>query len=368
MLKFVPYTRDWIGSVHEFNERMLAGGLECELSFPEEVEPEPPAADKGALHREHFLAVQGSEVRGAYFLTHEHWVGGDQRYPVANFRLPLSEGFVNPEYRGTGRALLRHALERSPLLYCLGLGDKHRPLARMLAGENWTIAETVFYFRCVHPRKVLRDLAWLRRSPSQRLLMDIAARSGGSLGIKALQGLWTHVPSRKASMTMAPDFGDWADDLWKRASHAYSILANRDRSTLRIRYPVSDSRFQRLVVSADSEICGWAVVLATVMRGHRHFGNLKVGTIVDCLAVPGHEHAVISAATGFLEGMDVDLIVSNQSHRNWRSAFDRAGFLSGPTNRFFTPSPGLAILLEPFEQQFQLTHLTRGDGAGPIHL
>src|SRR5258706_10066666 len=146
------------------------------------------------------------------------------------------------------------------------------------------------------------------------------------------------------------------------------MLADRSSHMLRIRYPARDARFQRLIVTSDSQTCGWVVVLATTMHDHRHFGNLKVGTIVDCLTVPGSEHGVISAATRFLERMNVDLIVSNQSHLTWRAAFERAGYLSGPTNRFFTPSPELARLLTPFEQKFPLTHLTRGDGAGPIHL
>src|SRR5262249_20125933 len=134
------------------------------------------------------------------------------------------------------------------------------------------------------------------------------------------------------------------------------------------RYPVDDTRLVRLLITSNATVCGWAVVLATAMHGHRHFGNLKVGTIVDCLALPESEHAVIHAATKVLEERSVDLIVSNQSHRNWRTALERSGYLAGPTNRFFTPSPELARLLEPFEQQFPFTHLTRGDGAGPIHL
>jgi len=368
MLEFVPYTPGWTRSVHDFNERMVAGGLEVELRFPDEVAGESCAGLNDALSRESYLAVEGRDVRGAYFLTHERWVANGQHCQVANFRLPLSEGFVDPKYKGTGRALLRHALEKSPLLYCLGLGGKNRPLAQMLIGENWTIAETAFYFRCVHPQEVLRDLTWVRASRIRRLAMDAAARSGAWVGIAAVQRFRTQEPSREISADAVAEFGDWADELWDRARGSYSMLADRSSRILRTRYPTGDARFQRLVVRSDSEICGWVVVLATTMHDHRHFGNLKVGTIVDCLAVPGNEHGVICAATEVLEGQGVDLIVSNQSHRSWRDAFGRAGFLSGPTNRYFTPSPELARLLTPFERKFPLTHLTRGDGAGPIHL
>jgi hypothetical protein len=368
MLEFVPYTREWTGSVREFNRRMLAGGLESELCFPEEPDPVSHAGSDEPLSRQYFLAMEESNVRGAYFLTHEHWASNGEHHRVANFRLPLSEGFVNPRYKGTGRALLSHALETSPLLYCLGLGDKKRPLPQMLIGQNWPIVETAFYFRCVHPREVLRDLAWLRTNPGRRLAMDAAAQSGGWLGIAALQRLRTQQPSRQTAVSTVTDFEPWADELWHQARGAYSILADRSSRALRVRYPASDTRFVRLRISSGSTTCGWAVVLATAMQDHRHFGKLKVGTIVDCLALPGDEHEVIHAATRILEERGVDLIVSNQSHRSWRTAFERSGYLAGPTNRFFTPSPELTRLLHPLDQKFPLTHLTRGDGAGPIHL
>jgi hypothetical protein len=368
MLEFVPYTQEWTNGVRKFNRRMVAGGLEEELRFPEELQPDSASDLERWLSREYFLAVEGLDVRGAYFLSHEHWYSGGRRLRVANFRLPLSEGFVDPRYKGTGRVLLRHALERSPLLYCLGLGDKTRPLSRMLAAENWIVAETAFYFRCIHPREVLRNIEWLRKTQGRRIVLDAAALLGGGSAIAAFQRLWMQASSEKTTAENIEDFGDWANELWDRAHGAYSMMADRTREILRLRYPASDTRFQRLIVRSDAGICGWVVVLATDMHHHRHFGNLRVGTIVDCLAVPGNEHGVICAAANFLEGLGVDLIVSNQSHRSWRSAFERAGFLSGPTNRFFTPSPELARLLSPFEKAFPLTHLTRGDGAGPIHL
>src|SRR5437879_142298 len=91
MLEFVPYTREWTDNIHAFNERMLAGGLEAELCFPALVAPESRVDFKDELSREYYLAVEGHDVRGAYFLTHEHWVANRHRHQVANFRLPLSE-------------------------------------------------------------------------------------------------------------------------------------------------------------------------------------------------------------------------------------------------------------------------------------
>jgi hypothetical protein len=368
MLEFVPYEREWIPSVKAFNQRMLAGGLELELRYPEEPNDPLCAGDQGILYREYFLAVEGSEVRGAYFLTHERWAADGHCHHVSNLRLPLSEGFVNQRYKGTGTALLKHALARSPLLYCLGLGSRKRPLAQMLMAQNWFFADTDFFFHCVNPRDVLCGLTWLRTKPTLRIAMDIAAKTGGWRGISASQGLRERKPSQSTALACAGAFDSWADELWEKSRGAYSLLAERTCSALAVRYPSCDSRYIRLLISSGSKPCGWAVLLATQMRDHRHFGNLKVGTIVDCLALPGHEHCVIHAATGFLEEQGVQLIVSNQSHRAWQTALERSGYLRGPTNRFFTASPDLARLLDPFPQKFPLSHLTRGDGAGPIHL
>src|SRR5438552_9410343 len=282
MLDFVPYTREWTEAVDAFNRRMLAGGLECELRFPEQPEPISNAGPKDALSREYFLAVEGSYVRGAYFLTHEHWSAGKQRLEVANFRLPLSEGFVNPKYRGTGQRLLSHALGRSPLLYCLGLGERTRPLPRMLSGQNWRVEKTAFYFLCVHPGEVLQKLTWLRANAGvlKQFMMDVATRCGGASGIAALQHVRKRAPGCEIAAGEVADFGSAADEVWNCASGDYSLLADRRNNILRVRYPSHDNRFRRLIVNSNSEVCGWVVVLATAMQNHRHFGSLKVGTVV----------------------------------------------------------------------------------------
>jgi hypothetical protein len=64
----------------------------------------------------------------------------------------------------------------------------------------------------------------------------------------------------------------------------------------------------------------------------------------------------------------VDLIVSNQAHREWRAALECAGFLQGPSNYIFAASKELARRLDPWEQGFSKLHITRGDGDGPINL
>jgi hypothetical protein len=104
------------------------------------------------------------------------------------------------------------------------------------------------------------------------------------------------------------------------------------------------------------------------MSGHKQFGSMRVGTIVDGLALPEHAPRVIAAAARCLEARGADVIVSNQAHAAWCSALKRAAFMRGPSNYVFAVSRQLAQRLHPFEVNQHKIHLNRGDGAGPIHL
>ena len=113
---------------------------------------------------------------------------------------------------------------------------------------------------------------------------------------------------------------------------------------------------------------GWAVVLNTQLKAHKQFGELHVGTLVDCLGPVQGAPLIVEAAERFLEGRGVDLIISNQCHESWRSALLGLGFLEGPSNYVVAVSPELSKLLHPFDRNASQIHLTRGDGDGPIHL
>ena len=39
-------------------------------------------------------------------------------------------------------------------------------------------------------------------------------------------------------------------------------------------------------------------MLDTAMKDHKQFGDMRVGSIIDCFATPGNEHAVAFAAMG----------------------------------------------------------------------
>ena len=109
-------------------------------------------------------------------------------------------------------------------------------------------------------------------------------------------------------------------------------------------------------------------MLVSQHTDHKHFGAMKLGSIVDGLCDPGYERDLIHIATIALQSANVDLIVTNQSWSVVGEALRHEGYLQAATNFFFAASPDLARTLSPFEATVAASHLTRGDGDGPIHL
>lgn len=164
-----------------------------------------------------------------------------------------------------------------------------------------------------------------------------------------------------------PRFESWADEVWERRQ-GYSLTAVRDRESLDILYPASDPRFLHLRVTEGKATVGWAVCLSTQMSGNAYFGELRVGSLVDCFAAPADAGQVVRAATHHLISTGADLIVTNQAHAAWCRALADAGYTAGPSNFLLALSRKLTQRLQPLAQHQEGFHITRGDGDGPIHL
>ena len=111
-------------------------------------------------------------------------------------------------------------------------------------------------------------------------------------------------------------------------------------------YPREADDLQRIKVLRGENVIGWALLLNTQLHGHRHFGNMRLGSIVDCFAEPENAASVIEQARSVLVRQGVDLIVSNQSHSAWCAALKACGFISGPSNFIFASSKALTRKIE----------------------
>jgi hypothetical protein len=304
-------------------------------------------------------------VRGGYLLLHQKFsVRGNIQY-IGSFQLPLTEGVVNRNYSIVAVRLLRHALKQYSMLFCLGIGSLQEPLTRLLGAMGWKIDHVPFYFRVVNSSRFLANISYVRTNPRKRFLLDILRFTGlGWAGMKAVQ---FRVPARCiAAANEVNDFGPWADSVWQECHQPYSLVALRDSETLNSLY--HEPRFLRLRISRHNRTVGWAVMLDTQMSRHKYFGNMRVGSIVDCLSLPEDAPCVIRCAMNFLECRHVDLIVTNQAHSAWCDALSLHGFVKGPSNFLLAVSQDLLKRLQPFEAVKRAIHMNRGDGDGPINL
>ncbi len=369
-----PYTREWEPAVAAFNDRLAPQRMPVYFQFPQRCVPDwLPPREGCRIRQEYFLAIEEeTTVRGGYILkTQDFWVDGTVE-TVGNLQLPLSEGIVDPRYGFVGVQLICNALKRQPALYSLGMGGLENPYPKLLRGLKWSMFLVPFLFRVVRPARFLRGLPSLRTNPTRKLGLDLLALTGvGWLGAHLVQGLAARRIRRPpvCDLEPQPGFGDWTDETWEASRRSYTLVATRDRSTLETLY--NGNAFPGLIVlrmTRNRKDIGWAAVLDTAMSGHRQFGNLQVGSIVNGFSAPENASAVVQAATLFLEQRGVDLIVSNQTHRAWVEGLRASGFLNGPSNFGLALSKALAAKIPSCEQRWGEFHFNRGDGDGPINL
>jgi len=366
-----PYRPEHEPAVAEFNQRLRRALDDENLVFYRWAQPRwLPRTVESRIYNEFFVAVDGGIVRGGYALKHQDFFFPDgQIRSIGYYHHPLSEGIVNKAHAMVGTLLLRDAIQRAPLLYCLGMGGYDRPLPQMLVRLGWTNCLVPFFFRIVNPSRFLRNMETLRSSPWRTVLMDLAAYSGaGWAGSKLFQGYRAlRAPESRGAeccevATVEADEGENVQSLWEQARQTCAFTAVRDAAALRSLYPAAETHLTRLVVKRNGAAIGWAVV--GERRKDAKYGNMRVGSVVDCFALPGELFSVVRFATETLERQGFDLILSNQSHQAWGEAFKAAGYLAGPSNFIFAASKKLAELLAPFEEVRPRMHLTRADGDG----
>ncbi|HWA38237.1 MAG TPA: hypothetical protein VG873_10265 [Burkholderiales bacterium] len=368
-MKVVPHAEEHRAAVEAFNGRMRATGSRWGFY----VDPVPewlPKTPGGKVWREYYVAVDDEQaVRGAFALKPQEWWIRGAPHMVTDWQGPVSEGSIDARFAPLAIRLIRDMVRRWPALYSWGHGGGDRPMVQILRKMSWLIHDTPFCLRVLRPYRFLRRNAYLRTSGARRLALDALALSGaGPLGLHVLQAALRLRAGRRFSARAAPfeQFGAWADRLWEECRGEYAAIALRDAASMNAIAPQKGwPRVTRLRVEKGAATLGWALVMDTRMQGDARFGDLHVGSIVDCLAHPRDAGEVVAAATAYLAGRDVDMIGSNQAHPAWARGFAENGYLVLQNRRMFVASPGLQRLLEPFGETARGLHLTNMDGHGP---
>jgi hypothetical protein len=368
----VPHAPELRDAVDAFNKRMRAGGSRWGF-YTEPVPDWIPKRPGQPVWREYYLAVEDQNiVRGGYALKPQEWLIHGTPQIVTDWQGPFSEGAVAPKYGTLGLRMVRDMLKKRPLLYSWGHGGDEEPVVQMLRKMEWLLHPTPFCLRILEPKRFLRMNAYLRKTAKRRLQLDALAFSGlGSLGLHAMHAaLRLRVPRPLfAQGELVPRFDEWADALWDRAKGDYAALAVRNAAMMNALCPEHGwPPAMRLKVSRGGDVVGWALLMDTPMRADARFGDLRVGSVVDCFSALADAPYVVAAATRELARRGVDLVVSNQAHPGWANAFAANGYLILKNRRIFAASPPLKQALEPFAHTAQGLHLTNMDGHGPMAL
>lgn len=356
---------EYLPAVCAFNARMEALGSGTGFLLPEQAPP-PPA--ERPIRYDQMLLLDGGEVRGGYLSQIQEFRIAGRTVEAIGYQSPLSEGIIDKKFAPVGMALVKHALRSTPYIYTVGMGGIDTPLPRLLKGMGWYVRLAPFLFRVRHAAAFLRQIQLLRASRWRRYAAALLAFSGaGALGMAALQRRAWRAAARRVELDPIEEFGPWADALWDRLKDQHAVCAVRNAAVLNQLYPPGGG-FYKVRAAVGAETVGWAVGMETAFRGHKYFGDLRVGAIVDTFAAPEYMEATARGAARVLEERDVDLTIGNQSDCRWVAAFRAAGFLSGPSNYGVTLSREVLRMVREAGRSEEHFHFTRGDGDGIVNL
>jgi hypothetical protein len=141
----------------------------------------------------------------------------------------------------------------------------------------------------------------------------------------------------------------------------------RDEQSLRSLFH-AEREIGPLVVKHEGVVVGWSMALVTQMSDSAHFGNLRVATILDCIADEGSEVASINLTADHLSRKGADILITNQAFGPSQQAFLAAGFRPGPSNYVLAASPKLASAIGGEPVASGQIYVTRSDGDGRINL
>ncbi|WP_293682574.1 hypothetical protein [uncultured Phenylobacterium sp.] len=322
------------------------------------------------MRRDYYLALEDDEVvRAGFCLKREEFLLDGEAVTLASFQGPVSEGLVNPAYGMLAFRLFRDMEAMQPNLFAWGPTERVMELMLRLKWRQFFMPLQV---KVLNAGRFLRESTYLRGSPRNRIALDALAVTGlGAMGLHLGQGLLAAHAAGQAGIDASEvaSFGPWADEVWQVASPAYRLIARRDATNLNALLPHGAWPHATILrMARGDEVVGWAAIRDTQFADDRRFGPQKVGTVLDALARPGYEAAVLSQASIALRRRGVDAIVSNFTHPIWTAAFGAAGFFSIRGRRPLLFAPAAMATIKDDAVVTDGLHLTPLDGDGPLGL
>ena len=135
-----------------------------------------------------------------------------------------------------------------------------------------------------------------------------------------------------------PGFDESYDELWRTVSGRFGACPARDRRHLRERYGDNPERYRVFGCRDGSRLLGYCIVKIRQFSGDSRMGNMKVGTIVDCLfdpSSPAVMQSLLEAAVRLFREEDVHGVLCTASHAAVRRLLRANGFFAIPGNLNF---------------------------------
>jgi hypothetical protein len=246
--------------------------------------------EDAAIRNRYYVVRDEDAVRGGLLLaTFPAAFGTGQQVDATNCREPLSEAIADPRFALLALRLQKFMEKQNPYEFALGMGSQQRPFPRLLKSAGWTLSSVPFLFRVASAGTFLRELQMLRTSPARRTLARLAALTGtGKLGLAALQFRSAGAALATGGLTVTPvaEWGSWVDELWEQCRDDISFGVRRNLRTVRELYRI-DVRLRAYCIRRDGQPVGWMSAQVTQMSNHQYFGNMRVATILDGIALPG---------------------------------------------------------------------------------
>ena len=355
--------------IQNFNKELKNNGIAFRLPPPDNENSE---ADNFIFKNNFILIENETIVRAGYTLKCQWFKINNELLQIGYYYNPITAGLFNKKYNICALLLLNDAQKKYENLFCLGMGGYSKALPKLLKGLNWNLKMVPFFFKVCNPNSFLKNIKYSKNSKLKYFVNTLIVNSGlGWFGIKIFFLVLSlfHIKLKNKPYLDAKEidtFDESLDVIWENAEKYSSFIAVRNSKYLKMLY--SDKKFIKLKFFHNNKIVGWSISLCTDLEKHKQFGQMKLGSIVDCLSLKGYETSIVQKTSKMLKDKKVDLIVSNQSHIFWRKAFKKNSFFRGPSNFVFASSKKLTNKLMIDATWKDYTHLTRGDGDGPINL
>jgi hypothetical protein len=338
-----------------------AFGRFCRAAWPSSGRSDTSRAEQPGPRQDAptFVFVKGSDIVGHVTtipVQLASTAGTAAAYWIVGF-------MVLPEHRNglVGPLLIK---EVGRVLDCALSIFVEPPVLRILTGMKWAHRGVLpQYLRVLNARAVSRNLR-LAGFRGLGLPARTLAGWGLALGQAAWLGLsWFGRPGNApVAIREEQGFDGSYDELWQAVRGRFGACVARDRKYLQWRFGGKPERYRVLGCRRENRLLGYCIVKTRQFSDDSRMGDMKVGTIVDCLfdpASPAVLQTLLAGALRLFKQDNVDAVLCTASHAAVRRLLRANGFFAIPGNLNFalhnrTPLPIQDVPLDSW-------HLMRGD-------